>query len=197
MSNNPPPPDYAGAEKFILQKLEEELSPVLFYHGLHHTLDVMEAAMEIADFENMGPEEICLLRIAVAFHDAGFVYTYRHHEQIGCEMAKEILPDFGFNQQQIQTICGMILATRIPQSPQTVLEQIICDADLDYLGREDASAIASTLYDEMLERGEIQDEASWNNLQIAFLRSHHYHTAFAKQFREENKKTYLDSLPGN
>ena len=28
-------------------------------------------------------------------------------------------------------------ATKIPQTPLTKLEEIICDADLDYLGRED------------------------------------------------------------
>lgn len=194
MSEPQQTPDYAGAEKYILQMLEDELSPDLTYHGLHHTLDVMESAMEIADFENLGPIDICLLRVGVALHDAGFVYTYRHHEKIACEMAKEILPGFDFTEEHISIICGLILATRIPQHPQTKLEQVMCDADLDYLGRNDAAEIANTLFEELKVRGEAIDEMKWNDIQVEFLQAHRYHTVFSKQNRELNKQAYLKSL---
>src|ERR1041385_5974927 len=141
--------DYSAAENFILKKLESELPKNLTYHGVHHMFDVLNAALEIAANEGIiNPEDLKLLRVAVLFHDAGFIHVYKGHEEIGCEMAKEFLPKFGFNEEQIKKICGMIKATKLPQEPRTHLERIIADADLDYLGRDDFYPIAKTLFDE-------------------------------------------------
>src|SRR5690349_10683517 len=101
--------DFNGAETHILKRLDEELPETLQYHGSQHTRDVMEAAAVIAASEHLTEEEKNLLRIAAAFHDAGFIYVYIGHEEKGCEMAKEILPSFGFSPLQIDRICGMIM----------------------------------------------------------------------------------------
>jgi len=66
-------PDYAGAESFIIARLQKELPASLTYHGIHHTIDVMQAAMRIANFEKITEEEKKLMRVAIAFHDAGFL----------------------------------------------------------------------------------------------------------------------------
>ena len=114
--------DYQKAEAFILDCLQKELSTDLTYHGYHHTLDVMDAAMHIAAQENLSAHEINLLRVAVAFHDSGFIYTHKNHEEKGCQLAKEYLPGFHFTAEQTAAICLMIMATKIPQHPKTKLE---------------------------------------------------------------------------
>jgi uncharacterized protein len=187
-------PDFKGAENFIISRLNNELSPALTYHGPHHTPDVMNAAMQIVQTENLTTEEINLLRIAVAFHDAGFIYVYKDHEEKGCEIAKEILPSFGLSEKQIKNICGMIMATKVPQKPKTKLEEIIGDADLDYLGRNDVYPIAQSLFDELKVYAGLTDEKKWNDIQIGFLKNHEYHTGYSRRLRKPGKQKYLEEL---
>jgi uncharacterized protein len=187
-------PDYASAENDILSRLEQELTSSLVYHGYHHTLDVMQAAMQIADEEKISEEEKMLLRIAVAFHDSGFIYVYKDHEEKGCEMAKETLPSYGFSEEQINIICGMIRATKIPQQPKNKLEKIIADADIDYLGREDVVPIAKSLFTELKLHANLNDEKLWNEIQVNFLKNHQYHTDYSLKVRAPKKQEYLDQL---
>jgi uncharacterized protein len=186
--------DYQKAEAFILDCLQKELSADLTYHGYHHTIDVMDAAMNIAAHENLPPDEIALLRVAVAFHDSGFIYTRTDHEEKGCQLAQEHLPGFHFTDEQIAKICSMIMATKIPQQPKTKLEYILCDADLDYLGREDAESIASALLREQQLHAKNIDEKSWDEMQIAFIKNHRYNTSYSQQHRNAGKQSYLQKL---
>lgn len=186
--------DYQQAEASVLNRLREELPATLSYHGYHHTEDVMNAAMQIADAENVSEEDKKLLRVAVAFHDAGFIYIYKDHEEKGCDMVKAILPSFKFSPEHIEMICGMIRATKIPQQPQNKLEQIIADADLDYLGRDDVFPIAQTLFEELKIHAGLTDEKTWNLIQVNFLKSHHYHTSYAQKLRTNSKQEYLERL---
>lgn len=183
------------AEDFILQKLHSELSENLYYHGPHHTLDVADSAIRLARAEGISDEEtLTLLRTAALFHDAGFITTYQGHEAEGCRMARECLPDFGYGAEQISRICGMIEATKIPQSPRNLLEEIICDADLDYLGREDFEPISATLYRELKAGGLVADKPAWDAKQIQFLENHRYRTATAQAIRQPLKQLHLQHL---
>ena len=111
-------------------------------------------------------------------------------------MARAALPGFGYLPEDIETICDMIMATKIPQSPKNLLEEIICDADLDYLGRSDFYAIGDTLYRELSEYKLIMDEQAWNRLQVSFLSAHSFHTLTNRTIREPVKQKYLESLRG-
>jgi hypothetical protein len=86
------------------------------------------------------------------------------------------------------------MATKIPQTPQTQLERILCDADLDYLGRDDFFSIGSRLFEEMKGRGFVESEREWNLIQKTFLESHRYHTAFSRANREEMKQQHLQEI---
>lgn len=183
------------AEAYTVQQLRQNLSDTLYYHGLHHTLDVRDAALRLAELEGIqDAEKLELLTTAALYHDAGFLKFYKLHEEESCRIAREALPSFGYTQEQIDTICGMIMATKIPQSPQTILEQILCDADLDYLGRDDFEPIAATLYKELKARNMVGDPDSWNDRQIEFLRAHHYWTESARNLRDDLKQRNLQAL---
>ncbi len=186
--------DFAGAEAFILDKLRKELPENLHYHNIDHTLDVLESALRIAAHQQLSISMVPLLRVAALFHDSGFTRTYKNHEQSGCEIASESLPGFGFNNDQLNIICGMIMATKIPQSPQNEIERILCDADLDYLGRDDFYAIGNQLFEEMKGRGYLETDREWNLTQKVFLENHRYHTDYAKENREEKKQQHLDEV---
>ena len=189
--------DYRAAKQFILSKLRAELSDKLYYHGVHHTLDVLKMATEICAGENVNGHELVLVKTAALFHDAGFVKNkHAGHEREGCIIAQHALPSFGYSLRDVDVICGMIMATKIPQSPHNLLEEIICDADLDYLGRDDFYSIGDSLFEEMQAYHIIQDEQAWNRLQVSFLTAHTFHTRTNKMLREPVKQQYLDQLKG-
>ncbi|GAB3257309.1 hypothetical protein GCM10027347_19680 [Larkinella harenae] len=183
------------AEEYILTKLKRDLAPTLFYHGIHHTLDVVDVAFQLAQAENVtNSDALILLRTAALYHDCGFVTTYQGHEAEGCRVAHETLPKFDYTTEQIERICGMIMATKIPQNPHNLLEQILCDADLDYLGRSDFEPIAHTLFQELKAREMVNEEAAWNRIQVRFLESHHYWTTTAQTLRQTSKQQHLNKL---
>jgi hypothetical protein len=88
----------------------------------------------------------------------------------------------------------MIMATRIPQTPHNLLEEIIADADLDYLGRDDFWTIGNKLFTELQMYSIIQTEDEWNRLQIKFLEQHHYFTRTAIETRKQKKDEYMAIL---
>ena len=186
--------DYQGAITHILGKLEKDLPAHLTYHGHHHTIDVLEASERIAKAEGATQEEIDLLLVAAAYHDCGFLYGHENHEQKGCKIATETLPNYGFKQNEIDIVCKMILATKVPQNPTTKLSNILCDADLDYLGREDFEPIATSLFKELKELGLIPNIETWNKIQLRFLGQHSYHTNYGKNQRQPKKSTHLEKI---
>ncbi|MFZ4797988.1 MAG: phosphohydrolase [Bacteroidia bacterium] len=182
------------ANNYILEKLTKELDSNLHYHSIHHIKDVLRSSIQLANLENIGEYEQKLISTAVCYHDSGFLYQYKDHEERSCIIAREDLPGFGFNQQDIDIICGMIMATKIPQSPHNLLEQIVCDADLDYLGRDDFWTIGANLYKELNIIGVLQNEEQWNKLQLNFLTNHQFFTNSAKNLREQAKLAHLDKI---
>ena len=94
-------------------------------------------------------EDIFVLKSAATYHDAGFVEEYDKNEPIGARLAEEILPIYGYTDQQIEQVKELIYATIIPHNPKNKLEQIICDADLDYLGSDDFFEFSDTLRREL------------------------------------------------
>ena len=187
----------------VIVKLQCELSSRLTYHSIDHTLDVLEQVQQIAARESIDDEQqLFLLKVAALYHDTGFIFIYSGHEAKGCELGRNELPAFGLTTPQIEKICGMIMATKIPQAPANKLEEIICDADLDYLGRDDFDPISNSLYKEFLEFGFVKDHTDWMQKQTGFLESHHYFTKSSQELRQSKKmdrlaKLKADHLSGN
>jgi len=186
---------YSSINHYVIAKLQNELSNRFTYHCIGHTVDVLEQAQQIAARENLTDEEnIFLLKVAVLYHDSGFLFTYSGHEEKGCELGRKELPGFGLTSSQIEKICGMIMATKIPQSPKNQLEEIICDADLDYLGRDDFELISNNLYKEFLDFGFVNDHQDWMQKQIRFFETHHYFTKSSQQLRQPKKMDHLAKI---
>ena len=187
--------NYRAAKHFILSQLRTSLSDRLYYHGLHHTMDVLKVSKELCASEKVRKEGVMLVKTAALFHDAGFIKDkHANHEAEGCVIVREHLPKFGYSAENIETICGMIMATKIPQSPKNILEEIICDADLDYLGRVDFDKIGTSLFEELKAYHLIGDEQSWNRLQVSFLSAHQFFTKTNKIHRDPVKQAYLVGL---
>ena len=186
--------NFKEVEQHIVGILKRDLPNNLYYHGLHHTMDVLRSAEQIGKQEKLTEAEMLLLKIAVLYHDAGFTKVYRKHEEVGCEMAKADLPSFGFTAEEIDVVCGMIMATKIPQRPKNKLENIIADADLEYLGTDDFERIGRTLFEEIKIYLGVESERQWNIIQVGFLKGHSYHTNFCKKHHEVEKQKHLKEI---
>jgi predicted metal-dependent HD superfamily phosphohydrolase len=185
---------FLKAKSYINGRLRKELPRHLTYHSVAHVKDVYKAAERLATAEGVKGEDLRLLLTAVMYHDCGFMVQSKEHEKIGCDIVREHLPRFEYSPEQIDRICGMIMATRIPQTPNNLLEEIIADADLDYLGRDDFWTIGNKLFEELQMYGIIRTEEEWNALQIRFLDQHHYFTATAIRTRQPKKDEYTTIL---
>jgi uncharacterized protein len=188
-------PDLEAAKAYALDRLEREVGPELCYHSIFHTRDdVLPAAIGLAASEGVTGEDLLLLETAAYFHDIGFVERREDHEVLGSRIAADVLPRFGYESAQIVQIVGMIMATRLPQSPQTLLQQILADADLDVLGREDFWPRNQALRDELAQAGMPASDADWYRVQLHFLRGHSYWTFTARRLRDGQKQRHIEML---
>ena len=178
----------------ILDKLEKNLPKNLYYHNLKHTVNVFYQTETIARHEGVSEKQMLLLKTAALLHDIGYLVSYDHHEEKGVDIAWKTLPGYNYSQEQIQQISELILATKSPQKPKNLLEEIICDADLDYLGRPDFIPTSQNLFRELFERNKIGTIEQWNRLQMKFMEKHRYFTATARRLREPEKQKRLAEL---
>jgi adenylate cyclase len=185
---------FTDIQEVILDRLEKELPDFLFYHNVKHTVDVVTEVELIGWAEGCNDEEILLLKTAALFHDAGHTIAYDDHEYHGTVLAREMLPDYGYSEGQIERICRIIMSTKLPPKPSDLLEQIICDSDLDYLGRSDFIPVSNTLFEELKAQNKITDLNEWNKMQVKFISGHQYFTATARSLREVNKKLQIERI---
>tara|TARA_R110002073_G_scaffold72537_1_gene177400 strand:- start:396216 stop:396794 length:579 start_codon:yes stop_codon:yes gene_type:complete len=185
---------YLKLRKKSLEILHSELSDNLHYHGIDHTLDVLNVCNQYIKRDKIDSRNAKLLRIGALLHDIGFTVSNINHEMHGVEIAKKLMEEFEFSQRDFSIVKGLILATKIPQKPQSNLEKIICDADLDYLGRPDYYKIANRLFKELKAYTEIETLDEWNSTQIKFLQAHNYHTKFALKRRKPQKEKRITEL---
>ena len=186
--------EFLKAKTHIYKRLKNELPKYLYYHSTDHIKDVFNSVKQIAFQEKIKGENLKLLLIAAMYHDCGFIIHSENHEELSCDIVRETLPDFDFSTDQIEKICGMIMATKIPQNPQNHLEEILCDADLDYLGREDFFPIGNQLFEELKALLAVRTEKEWNSIQIRFLEQHTYFTRTAIETRKLKKDMHLSML---
>ena len=165
------------------------------YHNLQHTEQVVENTVKIASHYQLSDQDFFIVTAASWFHDLGYLFDCRQHEARGESMATEFLTAKGVEPEIISQISGCILATRMPQNPVGLLQQIVCDADLFHLGsdsfkernklmRKEAGAFCNK---------EI-DKTEWRVKTIALFRAHHYHTDFCRQLLDAKKAQNLAEM---
>jgi ligand-binding sensor domain-containing protein/class 3 adenylate cyclase/predicted metal-dependent HD superfamily phosphohydrolase len=186
--------NYNRVRKHLINRLEKDLPRNLHYHGVHHTRDVIRSAERIAISEGMDDESVMLIKTAALFHDAGFLRKYWKNEPQGVELARELLPQYDYTDAQMDIIEDMILATAVPQNPKNIYQEILCDADLDYLGRDDFDEISDTLCQELIEYGKIKNPNEWDAVQVKFLKKHKYFTQTSKETRTAKKLAQLEEI---
>jgi len=182
-------PNYDAAKRYVLERLKTELPPELHYHDFEHTIKyVIPAAERLAKAEGIIGEDLRLLTIAAHYHDIGYLVDRHAHELAGTRIVSEVLPRFNFSPSQIQVINNLIMATKMPQSPTTHLEQILADADLYVLGTVEFFPTSMKLRKEQAVFGDHEEDITWYYNQLEFLQGHEYFTASAKKLGNPGKR---------
>ena len=185
---------FSDLQELILDKLEKGLPKNLFYHNVKHTVDVVTESELIGWSEGLNDHQLLLLKTAALFHDSGHTISYADHEERSVDIAREILPKYHYTPEEIDEICRIIMATKLPPKPADLLEAIICDSDLDYLGRTDFVPVSNSLYAELTAQGKSMSLNDWNKLQIKFIGSHQYFTKTGRKLREVKKQEQIDRI---
>jgi len=185
---------YREVENHVFRVLATELDEELYYHDLKHTADVIRAAERLCYLEKVNTNDSILIKTAALFHDIGFIRQYMDNEDVASEIAAEILPHYEYTNEQINVVKEIIAVTKIPHKPENHLQQIMCDADLDYLGREDFHPISENLKRELMAQNMIKTAKEWDGIQVKFFNLHKYFTPSAIRIRAAKKEEHLQDI---
>lgn len=186
--------DFSVIYNYVIEKLERDLPDYVKYHSVEHTKMVLHNVLLISQNENIKSEDVFILKVAALFHDIGFIIKKENHEESSCEIASDSLKKFGFKNEHINQVRGLIMATKIPQKPNSYLGAILADADLMYLGTDDFTFWSEKLYEEILFHQPTLSRIEWNEIQYKFISKHKFHTEFCKIHYKNKKLQNLKKL---
>ena len=167
-------------------------APGLQYHNMEHLIDVSNSCKRYALLEGLNPHNIFILETAGLLHDIIYVPRKEDNEEKSVEKSKDILLRLNYSREEIKEVSRLILATKYPTNPQDILEMIICDADLDNLGRDDFFRKC-----ELFRLEKKTDKKKWySKISVNFLSQMRYYTASAKRLRVAKLKENLKKLKG-
>lgn len=181
-------------EDTILAKFDNEIRDNLTYHNRKHTVNVYTQVELLGRAEKVKDEDMLLLRTAGLLHDIGYLVDYTNHKKASCDFTRGFLPGFHYSEGQINKVCELIMATQEYGEPANLLERIICDANLNFLGRVDYPKVSLSLYMEMKAMNKLSSFEEWKKDQISFLQNHEFHTNTARLLRDVGKKDQLVQL---
>ena len=185
-----------AAQNYATDLYETKVSKSIHFHTLQHTQEVLAASEKMAEYYQLADEDRFALSLAAWFHDTGYSGgTARGHEELSIELALKFLNEHNVSQAVIDKVKGCINATKIPQTPNNLIEQIIADADLFHLGTEDFKEKNRLLRQELNDfGGQDLSKKAWRKMNIDFLEKHSYFTSFAKENLQPLKTVYLQEL---
>lgn len=171
----------------------EELSPNLLFHSFNHTKEVLSDAEKIGKEMGLGEEDLNVLRLSAIFHDTGYTKTYDGHEEESAKIARQYLEKRYIEEKQIEVVERAILSTKVPQNPEDLVSQILCDADLANLTYENYFESAEKLRLEWLKMGIANlSKKEFHKNSAVFFEIHHYHSEFAiKHWKPLKKKNLI------
>jgi len=185
-----------AAQQYVTAQYKEHPHPNLVYHNLEHTRQVVAAAEQISAHYRLEDTDLLVVYVAAWFHDLGYLLGEpKTHEEKGAELAQGFLniQQVPLNIQQQVTAC--IMSTKMPQHPQNLLEQIVCDADLFNLGTKDFKNRTKLLHQEMeLTSGKEIPGAIWTEGSLRLLEEQHYHTAYCRTLLQQQIEENISRL---
>lgn len=186
----------AAARAYVTEIYTHRMPPEIVFHTLEHTEDVVEASSRMADFYQLPDDERLVLLLSAWFHDVGYsTGTAEGHEEVSVEMARQFLESRHVDENLVHKVASCIKATRMPQSPITLIEKILCDADLYHLAADDFKARNQLLKQERENLlGNKIPKKVWRKNNESFLGNHKYMTDYGQDMLEAKKQQNLVAI---
>ena len=182
-------------EAYVTNFITEQVHKDFAYHNIQHTLDVVAGAQELGDAYRLSDREMELLLIASWFHDLGYDKGPIDHEDRSAAYASEYLSKHNFPKEDIAIVTSCIMATKMPQSPKSILEKILCDADMSHLGKKIYWDRCGRIRQELtLTRNTNMSEQEWVDFELDFISKHRYQTPAAKELYDKRKHKHIRQL---
>ena len=184
-----------AAEKHVREFFKQKISPDFVFHDLPHTEKVVESVIEIGQGYQLDEQEMEILQLAAWFHDAGYDQGPDEHEERSARYARDFLTDHRYPAERIQAIVDCIMATKVPQQPESLLAEVLCDADLSHLGKVQYWDRCGRVRQELqLTREVVMSEQEWVEFELNFMLQHRYHTPVAAQLYDKLKQKHIRLL---
>lgn len=182
-------------KEFVENYFADNLNPNRLYHNLQHTQEVVEWVSQIAGHYRLDSKSLFIIQAAGWFHDLGYLEDPNNPEKRGSRIAEKLLSEIQIDADLMKSIKSCILSTRIPQQPKTFMEQVVCDANMFYLGLEDFDQRSKLIRKELiLITGKKISKEEWKQRNIELLQNHRFKTDYAKQTLTSQQKKNLEQL---
>lgn len=186
----------------LIQDAKKYVNKLLFplenhyYHSYEHSIDVMTRAVYLAKKEWLNDSDTEILALAWLFHDTWFIIQYDKNEPIWAKIAKNYLKSILYPDDKIELIENIILATDpLYKDPKNYYEEIIKDADMDNLWRDDFIIKNNDIKKELeiVKKIKIKDP-EWKHASVELLREFKYKTISQKLERDKKKVENLKKM---
>ncbi|GAB2686032.1 hypothetical protein GCM10027037_04650 [Mucilaginibacter koreensis] len=181
-------------QKYVHAYYDLHHNEKLLYHNRQHTQDVVESAMQIANHYQLNDEDFFVVMTAAWFHDLGYFESCNAHEERSAQFAEGYLASLNLDVKIIQKVKKCILATRMPQRPEGLLQQIICDADLFHLGTNQFFDKTKAIRKELEAMGKDISKHEWRVKTIKLLEQHEYFTDYCRLLLSDTQTENLKEL---
>lgn len=171
------------------------MPPEYEFHDLEHTLGVTRTAVQIGQAMGLGGQDLALLEIAALFHDTGYARGRADHEAHSADIAERFLERHGVAARDRARVRALIMATRMGRRPRGPAQEAIRDADSSKAGQADFIARSEKLRREIEHAtGDSISRKTWRETNLAYLRAHRFHTAYARKRYGRQKSINLKAL---
>jgi predicted metal-dependent HD superfamily phosphohydrolase len=186
---------YKKTEQHVTELFNNNKNPALVFHNLDHTKSVVERTKEIAGHYYLSENDMLVVYLAAWFHDTGYMFTdAEHHEEKSVELMKDFMKLYSPDETLLQMIEECIMATRPPLQHDSLLKQIICDADTYHFGSNEFKDTNKKVWEEYNHRGTVLNEKEWTLKTMALLETHEFFTKYCKDNLEEKKEKNMKKL---
>lgn len=184
-----------SVKAFATGHINSKVAPEYVFHSITHTEQVVAGVLELATELQLSDEDTEMLQIAAWFHDTGYDQGQDSHESRGMAYAADFLKKAAYPESRIAIVTEAIRATHMPQSPESLLSQLLCDADMCHLGKKSYWERSSKIRHElMLTKGRFMSEEEWMEFEIAFMLKHNFHTPVAEMMYGAQKRKHIKML---
>lgn len=186
---------YKKTEQYVTGLFNDNENPALVFHNYQHTKMVVERTKEIAGHYYLSEMDMLAVYIAAWFHDTGYLFTDpQHHEEKSVKLMEEFMKDNAHDKELLEKITDCILATRVPRVHDSLLKEIICDADTYHLGTKEFKESDKRVWEEYNANGTIVSEKEWDLKTITLLEEHQYYTKYCKDLLEKRKQKNMKKI---